>query len=218
MPVHAVSLATIQGDILLIYPSITKEIVKSPVYAFDKLDGSNIRVEWSRKNGFAKYGTRTRLLDKNETPLGEAVSIFEEEFASPLTPVLKSLRVERVTLFLEFYGQNSFAGYHEDEKHFLSLFDASLFKKGFMLPKQFMSTFVDVVPTAPLLCHGNANAEFVEDVKAGTLEGMTFEGVVCESQELVRNRQVKFKVKNQAWLDKLKTHCGDDLSLFEKLA
>ena len=72
-----------------------------------------------------------------------------------------------------------------------------------MLPKQFMSTFVDVVPTAPLLYHGNANAEFVEDVKSGTLDGMTFEGIVCKSQELVRNKQVKFKVKNQAWLDKL---------------
>lgn len=209
---------------MLSYPTIKKDIVKLPIYAFDKIDGSNMRVEWSRKNakngqsGFSKYGSRRRLISPDEKPLGETVEIFEKDFAEQLEPVLRKLRVERATLFLEFYGENSFAGYHEDEQHYLSLFDVSLFKKGFMLPKEFLKTFEDVVPTAPLLYHGNPNEDFVNQVKNGELNGMTFEGVVCKSQQLVRNEQVKFKVKNEAWLKKLKHKCGDDEELFNKLA
>jgi hypothetical protein len=40
------------------YPSISRDIVGQPIYAFDKLDGSNIRAEWSKKNGFHKFGSR----------------------------------------------------------------------------------------------------------------------------------------------------------------
>lgn len=35
------------------YPSINKEVIKDlDYYVFDKLDGSNIRVEFSLKKGF----------------------------------------------------------------------------------------------------------------------------------------------------------------------
>jgi len=203
---------------LLEYPSITKNIIDVPIYAFDKLDGSNIRVEWSRKNGFTKFGSRKRLLSRDEKPLGEAISIFEETMADSLVKPLKKLQVERATLFMEFSGLNSFAGFHEEEEHSLTLFDVSLYKKGFMLPKEFMKIFDDVVPTAELLYYGKANSDFVKSVNEGVLEDMTFEGVVCKSQELVRNQQVRFKVKNQAWLDKLKHKCGDDEKMFNNLS
>lgn len=204
---------------MLQYPSVPKNIVSTPVYAFDKLDGSNIRVEWSRKAGFCKFGSRTRLLDPNEKPLGEAVELFHRDFADPLEMVCKELRTERVTFFLEFYGDSSFAGLHdEDEEHRLSLFDVSLYKRGFMLPKEFLKTFEGVVPTPELLYHGNPNADFIEEVKTGVLEGMTFEGVVCKAQELRKGRPVTFKVKNQAWLQALKDRCAGDEALFERLA
>ena len=40
------------------YPSIPREVQHSlNVYAFDKLDGSQIRAEWTQKNGFFKFGS-----------------------------------------------------------------------------------------------------------------------------------------------------------------
>lgn len=203
---------------MLEYPSIAKNIIDVPIYAYDKLDGSNIRVEWSRKNGFAKFGSRKRLLSADEKPLGESINIFNETLSDSLVEPLRKLRVERATLFFEFHGANSFAGYHEDEEHSLTLFDVSLFKKGFMLPKEFMKSFDNAVPTTELLYYGKANSNFVNEVRNGSLDGMTFEGVVCKSQELVRNKQVRFKIKNQAWLDKLKHKCGNDELMFEQLS
>ena len=202
---------------MLSYPSINKTIIHTPIYAFDKLDGSNIRVEWTRKSGFHKYGTRTRLLSSDEEPLGEAINLFEKDFRLELQPIMRKIKAERITLFLEFYGENSFAGFHENEQHYLSLFDVSIFKKGFMLPKEFLSIFEGVVPTSKLLYQGNPNSDFVKQVKDGRLQDMTFEGVVCKSQILTKNKQVRFKVKNQAWLDKLKTKCGDDRKLYAQL-
>lgn len=203
---------------MLEYPTISKNIVDVPIYAYDKLDGSNIRVEWSRKNGFCKFGSRKRLLNADEKPLGEAIEIFHNTMADNLVQPLKKLRVERATLFMEFAGENSFAGYHADEEHSLSLFDVSLYKKGFMLPKEFMKSFEDVVPTPELLYYGKPNNNFLSEVRDGSLEGMTFEGVVCKSQELIRNQQVRFKVKNRAWLNKLKEKCAGDEQLFNKLS
>ena len=203
---------------MLEYPSINKNIVDVPIYAFDKLDGSNIRVEWSRKNNFTKFGSRKRLLSADENPLGESIHIFNETLSDRLVEPLRKLRVERATLFMEFSGENSFAGFHEDEKHSLTLFDVSLYKKGFMLPKEFMKTFGDVVPTPDLLYYRKPNSDFIEEVHNGSLDGMTFEGVVCKSQELVRNKQIRFKVKNDAWLNKLKNKCDGDEKMFEQLS
>lgn len=202
---------------MLTYPSISKTITDIPIYAFDKHDGSNIRVEWTPKTGFSKFGSRTRLIADGD-PLEESISLFEQNFSSPLESLLMKTNTQRATFFLEFYGENSFAGQHRQEEHFLSLFDVSFFKKGFLLPEEFMHTFFDIVPTSPLLYQGKVTEGFLREVKEGTLPGMTFEGVVCKSQELVRNKQVKFKVKNQEWLDKLKNHCHGNTELFNTLS
>lgn len=52
----------------------------------------------------------------------------------------------------------------------------------------------------------------------GSLEGMTFEGVVCKGNNPKRPKHViSFKIKNQAWIDKLKSTYGDDEAKFLKL-
>lgn len=100
---------------MITYPSISKQIISVPIYALDKLDGSNIRVERTPKSGFSKFGSRTRLLDPDEKPLGEAVGSFVRDMAEDLELVLRTyLKTERATLFLEFYGPNSFAGNHQE--------------------------------------------------------------------------------------------------------
>ncbi len=200
------------------YPSIGREIRNIPVYAYDKLDGSNIRVEWTRKNYFTKFGSRNQLIDETHPHLGESLQIFDDKYAAGLDHIFRKERVEKMTVFLEFFGPSSFAGFHEpNEKHDLLLFDAYMYKRGMLPPVEFNKMFRNV-PTVPLLYTGNCNQPFVDQVKNGILPGMTFEGVVCKAGYDARNRPVVFKVKNQAWLSKLKTKCAGDERMFERLS
>lgn len=200
-----------------LYPSIPTIIQKTPIYAFDKLDGSNIRVEWSRKTGFYKYGTRTRLLDPNEPVLGEAVTLFENKYAEQLDAIYRKQRYEKTTSFMEFYGKNSFAGQHVTEPHTVTLFDVHVYKKGILPPKEFLKLLEDKVPTVPLLYQGNPTENFVEQVRTRTLEGVTFEGVVCKGGLDKKRRVVTFKIKTFDWLDAVKEKYGHNPALLKKI-
>lgn len=200
-----------------IYPSIDTLVTNTPIIAFDKLDGSNIRAEWNRKTGFTKFGTRRRLLDPHEAPLGEAVNLILENYADDLDSIFREARYEKTTAFFEFADPGSFAGFHAQEAHSVTLFDVHLYKQGLLPAKDFLKLCGDKVITAPVLYTGMANQEFLESVRDGSLPGMTFEGVVCKGGLDNRRRPIAFKVKNRAWLDKLKTKCGSDEKMFEKL-
>jgi len=199
------------------YPSLDKLIRNTHIYAYDKLDGSNIRAEWTRKTGFTKFGSRTQLMDETKPILGEAIPLFNEKYAEALNQIFIKQRLQKATAFFEFYGPNSFAGFHEQEQHDVTLFDVHVYKKGLMSPQEFNQTFKHI-ETASLLYQGKPTLEFLEAVKEGSLEGMTFEGVVCKAGYDKRNRLASFKVKNQAWLDKLKHKFKDNESMFNKLA
>lgn len=198
------------------YPSIATAVQKTPIIAFDKLDGSNIRVEWSRKTGFYKWGTRTRLLDPNEEPLGEAKNLFEDKYAADLDQVYRKQKFERATAFLEFYGGNSFAGQHEEEEHTLTLFDVHVYKQAFLLPKDFLKLFGHLdIPK--VLYQGNANENFIQQVRERTLEGMTYEGVVCKGGYDNRHRIISFKIKSNDWLDAVKAKYAHNPKLLKQL-
>ena len=48
------------------YPSIPKfSFGDIKLHTFDKLDGSNLRFEWTKKKGWYKFGTRSWLKKKN---------------------------------------------------------------------------------------------------------------------------------------------------------
>lgn len=197
------------------YPSIETQIIRDHVmYVFDKIDGSNIRVEWSRKSGFSKYGARKTMIGEGHF-LSESVDIFNRDFADELAIRFKKIRTERVTVFLEFHGENSFAGNHEDEPHKLSLIDIDLFKVGLIDPRIYIDDFGDL-DIAKLLYVGKINNEVIEQVKQSELEGMTFEGVVCKTY--VKKRMLMFKIKSLAWLQKLKKKCAGNEKLFNELA
>lgn len=199
-----------------IYPTIPKQIFDTQIFAFDKLDGSCIRAEWTRKNGFSKFGSRKRLLDESDPILGEAIGIFKEHHEETLARLFTKARYEKATAFLEFFGENSFAGYHEDEDHKLVIFDVHVYKKGLLLPQDFLKLVEGHVETPDLLHFGKASAPFVESVKKSTLEAMTFEGVVCKGER--KQRPVFFKVKSEAWLQRLKNKCAGNEKLFQTLA
>ncbi|MBW3020795.1 hypothetical protein KY334_05845 [Candidatus Woesearchaeota archaeon] len=200
------------------YPSIDRTISSSlDIYAFNKLDGSNIRVEWTRKNGFEKFGSRRQLIDERTPILGESIQIFNFLYKDQLHEIFKENRWQKVTCFLEFHGDNSFAGTHQNEQHRLTLFDVQIHKKGFLLPREFLKTFKDV-KTAKLLYTGKCNQPFIESVENGTLEGMTFEGVVCKANKYkTPGVPYMFKVKNKEWIEKLKIKCEGNEKLFKEL-
>jgi hypothetical protein len=201
------------------YPSIPKDIRKDlSVYAFDKLDGSNIRAEFSRKKGFWKFGSRRVLINEDTEKLGEAVTLIKATFERDVTDIMKKSKLEKGVFFFEFYGENSFAGNHPVEEHRVTIIDVDIFKKGIMPPDVLIKTFGHL-DLAKVLYHGKVNSQLIDSVRHGTLDGMTFEGVICKANNPKRTmRPIMFKIKNQAWLDKLKSFCGDDAELYRKLA
>jgi len=200
------------------YPSISKEILSGiPFYCFDKLDGSNIRAEWSRKNSFYKFGARHRLLDAAEPVLGPAVELIKSNFEKELHDIFIDQRQDNVVCFFEFYGPGSFAGNHvEGDKFNVSLIDVSFYKKGIIDPRDFLKLFGNL-DIAKMIYHGNVGSGVTQLVKESNLPCMTFEGIVCKAS-LHKNRPPSmFKVKSDAWLNKLKNFCNGDDSLYQKL-
>lgn len=203
------------------YPSIEgRPPHGTPFYIFDKLDGSNVRAEWTRKRGFHKFGKRNGLLDPgyDVTPfLSEAPGLIVDKYADALAVVAKKQRWDKVTFFFEFYGPNSFAGWHEPEPHTVTLIDVAVDRKGFMEPKDFVKLFGHLdIPT--LIHHGNFTQDMAMAVANGTLEGMTFEGVVCKGAwNKKQGKPAAYKWKSLAWFKRLRERCGTDETLFERL-
>lgn len=200
------------------YPSISTEIRRDvPVYAFDKLDGSQIRAEWEARRGFVQFGTRTRALDPSHPWLGEAIALARERYEADVTRALTARGVKQALVFLEFLGARSFAGRHAEELHEVVLIDVALFGRGLVPPDEFLA-LLGHLRTARVLYEGPVTPAFVASVRDGSLAGMSGEGVVCKSTTLERRRPVMFKIKAQRWLDRLREQCAGDEALFRELA
>lgn len=202
------------------YPSITKEVRQDIyIYAFDKLDGSNIRAEWNYKKGFYKFGTRNQLTDEKTMPFGRAIPLLKEKYETDLSAVFAEQHWKDALCFFEFHGPSSFAGNHNfEEKMDITLIDVNPFREGILPPTEFIKYFGHL-DTAKVLYEGHVNSELFDKVKQSTLEGMTFEGVVCKGANDKKTKMpIMFKIKSQAWLDKLKDFCKEDEALFNKLA
>lgn len=190
------------------YPSIINSTGQSfrefNAYIFNKIDGSNLRFEYSRKRGWYKYGTRNRLLDVNDEVFGSAILAFAKQLNDDLERVISKNRIEHLIVFAEFVGKNSFAGNHdpEDEKH-LYLFDAAVNKKGIIEPKEFLKLFGDCQIAKFLGIH-KWSKNFVEAVRRNEVEGVTFEGVVGKARGK-GNTLIMAKAKTQNWIDKVKS-------------
>jgi hypothetical protein len=189
------------------YPSIAGsagqkffEIARAQV--FDKLDGSSMRSEWNPKQGWYKHGKRSGLTDDSNPHLTVVPALFMETLAEPLAKIARDARWQSVVVFYEFWGQKSIAGLHfEGDPKFLTLFDAAPHKRGILGPNDFRKTFEDVVPTARYLDTVNWTRGYVDRVRRGDVEGITFEGVVAKSGE--RHQIVRAKAKTQRWIDRV---------------
>lgn len=199
------------------YPSITKNIRKDIyIYAFDKYDGSLIRAEWNSKKGFYKFGTRTELIDVSSKPFGQAISLLKDKFEKDLSIIFKENKYQSVICFFEYWGKDSFAGTHNFDKLMeLTLLDINPYKEGFLPPAIFIQQYGHL-NTAKILYEGAVSVELFDSVKQSTLPNMGSEGVVCKGMS--GKVHIMFKIKSQAWLDKLKLYCNGNESLFAKLA
>jgi len=144
------------------------------------------------------------------------VGLIQDKYADDLGRVFRKSRYDKVTCFFEFFGPSSFAGQHvENEDHDVILFDVDVYKKGLLDPPDYLKLVGDL-DIAKLLYTGRSGPLFEETVRTGQLEGMTFEGVVCKALQQKRT-PVMFKIKNKAWLDKLREFCKGDQKMFDLL-
>lgn len=211
------------------YPKIeywNQGIFGEQIYAFDKLDGNNIRCEYDKKhsklkknNGFNKFGTKKTLINNQNKEYGEAIDIFMNKYSEGLDKVFRTDKdfrdVQKYTIFFEYYGPNSFAGWHDpNDEMTVTIFDVELIKKGFLIPKLFVKKFSHLgIPD--IVYEGTYNKKLVEDVKNNVYN--LKEGVVCKGYRKIKGNNVVWmtKIKTNGWLDRLKGKMGDDYLLKE---
>ena len=176
-------------------------------HVFDKLDGSNLRAEWSRKAGWYKHGKREGLIDHTNEHLVVAPELFMARLAEPLERLARAQRWQHLVVYYEFWGAKSFAGCHEEgDPKFLTPFDAAADKKDLLDPVTFRRAFEDQVPTPRYLGQTHWTRGYVERVRLGEVEGVTFEGVVAKAGS--GHDLVLAKAKTQAWKDRVQTVYG----------
>lgn len=192
-------------------PGINKnKDIGKECFSFYKYDGSNLRWEWNKKRGFYKFGTRKRMFDESDEQFGDAVSLFREKYEEPLAKILTdNYKQDKVVLFTEYFGKNSFAGYHEDtDEKELKLFDMHIIKKGLLEPKLFLKQFDKFDFCAELLYEGKFNKKYIEQIRQNE-DGSLEEGVVVKGG---RGHGLWLsKIKTLAYLDKLRKHESFDL-------
>lgn len=185
------------------YPSIPRKVLGKKraliTHVFDKLDGSNLRFEWDRKRGWHRFGSRRRVLDREHPTFGGAMALFTATLAEPIERVAVDQGWPALVAFAEFWGPGSLAGQHvPGAEQRLSLFDVAPYRHGFVGPERFLDLFGDC-DTPRYLGQHRWDEEFVARVRAGRLDGVTFEGVVGKAGD--RHRLVMVKAKTQAWVD-----------------
>lgn len=190
-----------------------------PIFAFDKLDGSNLRFEWSPKRGFYKFGTRNNMIDRTQEQFGFAIDLFLNKYADGLEKVFKSEKVYRnsqsFVCFAELVGTKSEFGWHDygNDVFDTVLIDVNQYKKGLIAPKQFINDFGHLgIPEVVYL--GNLNRELVAAIKAN--EYNLKEGVICKGliQTKKGNDQLYYcKIKTNDWMDRLR---GNNQEAYEK--
>jgi hypothetical protein len=178
----------------------------SGAHVFDKLDGNNIRAEYSRKQNWHKFGTRTQRIDHTDKVLGGVLAVFMAQQSEALTKMARDERCERVTVFGEYYGEKSFVGIHqpdaEDPKKY-TVFDISPYPQDVILgPKQFLKLAEKYHFDTPRY-HGQFNwtRGFMTEVWEGRVD-CAFEGVVGKAAE--RDELILVKAKTKGWIEKVR--------------
>jgi hypothetical protein len=158
------------------------------------------------------------MFDKGHPFLGAAVDIFYRDFENPLVNLIEDFcpNEREVIAFLEFFGDLSFAGWHEpnDPTKRLVCFDIMVGHKNrqFIMPRDFVKLTERHKVIAPrVIYEGNLNDQLIADVRAGKYD--VVEGVVCKGTQKTgahRGHVWMAKIKTQAYLDKLFNRYGEE--------
>lgn len=191
------------------------------VWASNKIDGQNFCAKFSPKlKEFTMFGSKTQNVDETSEQFGNAVIYFKNNLSELIKPIIldnskKSgvfTGIDEITVFCEWYGENSFSGFHkEGDKLKLCLIDIFLKKKGYIEPKNFYKLFENKnFEIAELIYQGKLTKEFINSIynndwtKSNCLYPSVKEGVVCKRSTLLKGQKLpKVKIKTKWWLDKL---------------
>jgi hypothetical protein len=187
--------------------------------AFLKNDGSNLRFEFSKNKGWYKFGTRNVMITKDDEIFGNGVDLFLEKYGEDLPRIVekKYNKLDNFVVFCEYFGPNSFAGWHDiNDKMDIILFDVSLYKRGIINPYEFVDNFSQVdIPK--IIYQGEYNMDLISNVRKNVYN--LDEGVVCKG--LIKTKKEKdilymTKIKTDSWLLKVKNKMGIN-ALIEEL-
>ena len=200
-----------------------RKLIGEDVWAFNKLDGQNFCARYNpRTKDFPMFGSRKVLVDETSEQFGDTVRYFKEhKYDEILNSIVRNNNgkkgifkgIEEITFFFEWYGENSFAGRHQegDEMH-LALIDVHLKKKGYIEPGNFYELFCkdERIETPDLIFHGKLTQSFITSIWANDVNGFSpqypsvKEGVVCTISHLQKGQRLpKVKFKTKWWIDKL---------------
>lgn len=207
----------------LCYPKIprTGKLPRSPVgdpcVGFLKYDGTNTHWMWSRGDGFTSFGTRRSrwpLTSDGMMSFGRyhgndllyGPALFFDRHLHPAERVIETLPYDRVTLYAEYVGPDSFNGQHKPDPKdryggmSLILFDIEV--DGHLLPPdEFLDLATKLWPpnaVAKVLYRGKYTGHVGQQVHNATLPGFPpgAEGVV-------------FKGTRQPWMAKAKSEAWE---------
>ena len=188
-----------------------------PTIAFDKLDGSNLRFEWSRKRGFYKFGTRRCIIEEKTEFYGAGIRIFLDKYASELDKVFRYeyKNTESFICYGEYFGPNSRFGFHDPtDKMDVVLFDIDQHKRGLIHPREFIKVFGSLhIPK--VIYDGVLSHALYDKVYSNSVEGFENqlqEGVICKTTINDNNfgNLHYCKIKTKDWLEGLKIKCGEE--------
>jgi hypothetical protein len=149
------------------------------------------------------------MIKNKENPYVEAVNIFMDKYSLELDQIFNSEKIFRgvdtITVYGEFFGENSFAGQHNwEEEHDVVIFDMFLYKKDFLKPGDFIDLFSHLgIPK--VVYRGLLTDEFIKDVELNAF-GWLKEGVVLKGVN--ENKVWMAKLKTNAWLEKVRALYG----------
>lgn len=185
------------------------ELLGEEIWAFDKLDGQNLRFEANFKRGFYKFGSRTQMISDKDEQFGIGVNLFMEKYSEPLMDIFAKNwgknKFANFTVFAELVGENSFAGRHDPNDELdVILFDVWIYQKGWVQPQKFIDEFGHLgIPN--LVYQGDLTQEFISDVQENKFN--LTEGVIAKGIEKKDIFMVKIKTKD--WLSRVKNELGE---------
>lgn len=201
----------------------------APCIAFYKYDGANFRAEWTKKNGWCKFGTRHVLMDASHQQFGPVIQLFLDKYGESIPKVFvhKFFRgIDSFTVYCELWSANSIAGHFPQldgrldvkfptaEPANITLFDVNANKRGLVLPRDFIKLFGHLdIPR--IVYEGNFNQRFIQDVRDNKFD--LREGVVAKGTNCSQHHFWMAKCKTSWWFEQLKTLAETNQAIAKEL-